>query len=323
MKSRALVASLLFAAALPAFGAPNCGTYAVVGSQCARTVYLGWGIAGQSTQSWLNVYAPPSVSAPITFQMTALNSSLGTSYTGFFGVKSNRQSTTDVLTTAASPISFTAQPGQGTYWVISNTCFNSACTATPPAAFTGSFSTIMFSMQMQILGANATDLALVQLPLLTPKFLDSNGNVTLVEQEVAVEFPVSTAGINSLNEAGTPALRYVLSGASYVDAFLAFSVTNPSATQSLTGTLYLLDFNNNVVASSPIPSIPPLGASGYLLVGRSPGDTLGLFPYSTVLSPTGPEGVFHGTLRVNFSSPAIFLAQEFDGISMLNDIIEP
>jgi hypothetical protein len=50
---------------------------------------------------------------------------------------------------------------------------------------------------------------------------------------------------------------------------------------------------------------------------------LGLFPYSTVLSPTGPEGVFHGTLRVNFSSPAIFLAQEFDGISMLNDIIEP
>jgi hypothetical protein len=228
-----------------------------------------------------------------------------------------------VLTTAASPISFTAQPGQGTYWIVTNTCFNAGCGAAPPAAFTGPYLSNMFSMQMQILGASAADLALVQLPLMTAKFLDSNNNVTLVEQEVAVEFPTSTAGINSVNEAGTPALRYVLSGSAYVDAFLAFSVTNPSATQALTGTLYLLDFNNNVVASSPIPTIPPQGASGYLLVGRSPGDTLGLFPYSTVLSPTGPQGVFHGTMRVNFSSPAIFLAQEFDGISMLNIVIEP
>jgi hypothetical protein len=323
MKSQVLVACWLFAAALPAFAAPSCGTYAVVGSQCARTVYLGWGIAGLSTQSWINVYAPPTVSAPVTFQMTQLNSSLGTSYTGFFGVRTNMNSSGAVLTTAASPISFMAQPGQGAYWIVGATCFNAGCTAAAPAAFTGPYLSNMFSMQMQILGSSAADLALVQLPLLTAKFLDSSGNVTLVEQEVAVEFPVSTAGINSLNEAGTAALRYVLSGSSYVDAFVAFSVTNPSATQSLTGTLNLVDFNNNVIATSPIPSIPPLGASGYLLIGRSPGDTLGLFPSSTILSPTGPEGVFHGTLRVNFSSPAIFLAQEFDGISMLNIVIEP
>lgn len=322
MKLQALLASSIFAAALPAIAA-NCAPYQSVGTQCARTVYLGWGIAGQGTASVITVYAPPTVSGPITFQMIQLNSSRGTAYTGFFGIMTNINNTTAVLTTQASPISFTAQPGQGTFWTVNRTCFNAGCTGAPPAAFVDPFLPNMYSMQMQMLAASPADLALLQLPLVTQRFLDGTGQITLVEQETAVENPITTAGINSLNEGGTAAVRYVLNGNDYTLAFVSFSVTNTSATQSLTGTLNILDYNNNIVASASLPAIPPLGAVGYLLIGRGAADTLGFLPSSTVLAPAGPEGAFHGTLRMNFTGPAIFLAQEFIGASMANLVIEP
>ncbi len=323
MRSIVVFAIAVFAASLSVAATPNCAPYQVVGSVCGRTAYLGWGIAGLGTDSVITVYAPPGLSGVVTFQMSQLNSSQGSAYTGFFGIMTNMNNTTAVLTTQANPISFTAQPGQGAYYTVSKTCFNATCTGAAPASFTGSFLPNMFSMQIQILSANPADLALVQLPLLTGRFLDSTGQVTLVEQETAVENPSNTAGINSLNEAGSPAVRYVLNGPDITLAYVTFSVTNTSATQPLTGTLNILDYNNNVVVSAPIPAIPPSGAAGYLLIGRTPGDTLGFFPSSTVLSPVGPEGAFHGTLRVNFSGPAIFLAQEFIGTSMANLVIEP
>lgn len=323
MRARLLPLFLLLASACVPALAQNCGIYKVVGSQCARTVYFGWGIAGLDTNSVITVYAPPSVSGAITFQMSQLNSSQGTAYTGFFGIMTNMNNTTNVLTTQASPLSFTAQPGQGAYYTVTNTCFDATCKTAAPASFHDPFLPNMFSMQLLILSSNPADLALVQLPLLTARFTDGNGQVTLVEQETAVENISNTAGLNSLNEGGSALVRYVLNGSDYTLAFVAFSVTNPSATQSLTGTLTVRDYNNNPVASANIPAIPPLGAAGYLLVGRNAGDTLGFFPSSTILSPVGPEGAFHGTLRVNFSGPAVFLAQEFLGASMANLVVEP
>jgi hypothetical protein len=145
----------------------------------------------------------------------------------------------------------------------------------------------------------------------------------LSEKTIHETNPVTTAGINSLNEGSTAAFRYVLNGNDYTLAFVSLSVTNTSPTPSLTGTVNILDYNNNIVATASVPSIPPLGAVGYLLVAQNPTDTLGLFPSSLVLSPAGPEGAFHGTLRATFSGPAIFLAQEFIGASMANLVIEP
>ena len=80
--------------------------------------------------------------------------------------------------------------------------------------------------------------------------------------------------------------------------------------------------NANTVATAPIPAIPPGGAAGYLVIGRAPGDPLGLFPSNTVL-PAGADGVFHGTLVVGMnglsaSGQCIVLAQEYNGNTMLN-----
>jgi hypothetical protein len=58
------------------------------------------------------------------------------------------------------------------------------------------------------------------------------------------------------------------------------------------------------------------------VVGRFAGDDLALFPSSLVL-PTGSDGVFHGNLVISMSglSPTgmnIILSQEFNGNSLLN-----
>jgi len=125
-------------------------------------------------------------------------------------------------------------------------------------------------------------------------------------------------GVESVNEAATPANRYSTTTPLPFDVF---SATNPSSTQVITGTVSLYDYSNNLVASATIPPIQPLGAVGYLLVQRFAGDALGLFPYGTTLTPADAQGIFHGALLATFTGPAIFLAQEFNGNAMLNLVI--
>jgi hypothetical protein len=79
-------------------------------------------------------------------------------------------------------------------------------------------------------------------------------------------------------------------------------------------------FEDVIIGPINIPAIPVNGAAGYLVVGRTPGDPLGLFPSSTVL-PSLNDGNFHGTMIVNMSGPNITLAQEFNGNAMLNLLV--
>lgn len=58
------------------------------------------------------------------------------------------------------------------------------------------------------------------------------------------------------------------------------------------------------------------------MIGRTPGDSLGLFPSSLVL-PAGTDGIFHGSLVVSMNGQTpngqcIILAQEYNGNTMLN-----
>ena len=50
------------------------------------TVALGWGIAGQGTDSVVTIYVPPSASGPVDVEVTGLYSNLGSAYTGIFGI---------------------------------------------------------------------------------------------------------------------------------------------------------------------------------------------------------------------------------------------
>jgi hypothetical protein len=101
--------------------------------------------------------------------------------------------------------------------------------------------------------------------------------------------------------------------------FDALSVTNPS-TAPISGTVTIEDSNANTIATAPIPAIPPGGAAGYLVIGRTPGDSLGLLPSSTVL-PAASDGIFHETLVVTMDGPNITLAQEYNGNAMLNLLV--
>jgi hypothetical protein len=323
---RTAFASLLLFLAPACFPAlaQSCGSYKVVGTQCARTVYFGWGTAGLGTNSSVVLYVPGTVSAPVTFQLTQLNSSLGTSYSGFFGVMSApNQAAPPALLTAANATPNSLNAGQGAALVITQVCFNAACTAAAP---TGAVAN-MFSMQFQMLSSNAADLAKIPLPFLNVRFLDAtSGVVNYEEQEVAVEDVslLSAYAVDQMDEASMPGSRYTYTGTAVNLPFVAVSITNPSATQTLTGTLNVLNYANTVVATAPIAAIPPLGAAGYLLIGRTPSDALGLLSSSTVL-PTLLSGsnVLHGAMSVTFNSSAIFLAQEFDGNAMLNLVVEP
>jgi len=119
-----------------------------------------------------------------------------------------------------------------------------------------------------------------------------------------------------------PEGRYVFTGSAVNQPFTTLSISNLSNPNPLSGTIKLMDFDGSTIAATPLPSIPAGGAAGYLLVGRSPDDTLGLFPSSLVL-PAGKDGVFHGMLEISVSGLVptgqnIILATEYNGNSMVN-----
>lgn len=303
--------------------AASCAPYATVGNQCATTVNLGWATAGLGNDSIVGVGVPNTISAPVTYALTQLNSSLGASYTGFFGVMASIDGAAPQLYTLANSSPTLLLPGQGFIIQATQICFDPTCTSPPPAGAVSN----MFSLQYEVLGASAADMAKLFTPLLTVRFLGTSNGVTYVtdeEQELGVVGTPTKMnfGVASVNEAATPLNRYVYNSSGQLTLpFDAFSVTNPSTTQSITGTVTLYDYNNNMVAQATIPAIPPLGAIGDLLFGRTPGDVLGLFPSSTVLPGADASGVFHGVLLATFSGPAIFLAQEYNGNAMLNLVI--
>ncbi len=177
----------------------------------------------------------------------------------------------------------------------------------------------MFSMQFIELSPNPADLMLTPPPQMTVQFLNGN-QVTFEETETAQVTGTKNSYIPGINIGATPAGRYVLSGTAYTQPFDAISVTNQSTTGPISGTVTLQDGNGNSVATATIPEIPVGGAAGYLVIGRTPGDSLGLLPSSTVL-PAGSDGIFHGTLVVNMNGPNIVLAQEYNGNAMLNLLV--
>ena len=157
--------------------------------------------------------------------------------------------------------------------------------------------------------------------MLTIQFLGSSG-VTFEETESAQRSDSPFALIPGINLGAAPAGRYVYTGAAVNMPFDAISVSNLNNPNSISGTLTIQDVNAKTVATAPIPAIPPGGAAGYLVIGRAPGDPLGLFPSNTVL-PAGADGVFHGTLVVGMNGlivngQCIVLAQEYNGNTMLN-----
>ncbi len=320
MKLQISSALFILAATMPAFAALNCGTYQVVGTQCATNIILGWGTAGVGTDSLITFFVPPTVSAPVTFQFTQLNSSAGASYAGFFGAYGAFLGSAPKVQTVATAQPFTGGPGTGGILHITNVCFDPTCTAAPPAGIVPD----MFSAQFQVLASSAADLNMLVPPLLTIRFLDGNGIVTNEEQETALGAnPTATEFvIDGVAEGATAADRYVYSGSAVTEPFVAFSITNPSPTQSITGRLILYGVDGSIVASTTLSaSIPPLGAAGYLLIGRFPGDTLGLFPSTTVLPDPTNIGVSFGALGAAFTAPAIFLAQQYNGNAMLNMVV--
>jgi hypothetical protein len=319
----ALLAVTCVISALPAMGA-SCGSYAVVGSNCVRTVVLGWGVAGGGAQSVITFLGNTAASAPVNFAISKLTSSLGTSYTGYFGVATtvNGVSTGSLTATTFTPVS--VAPGLGGQVTISQTCFDANCVNAPPATFTGPFLSNMFSMVMTMTAASGADLDVTPLPLLTVQFLDANGLVTFQEQEQAVDVgSVRATSAATFSEGAAAASRYVYTGNAVDLPFTAFSVSNPSATTSVRASIAVNYANGNPVTTVALPSIPPLGAVGYLLMGRTPGDPLGLLP-ANVNFTAGADGIFHGTYGVvGASGPVIFLSQEFYGSSMLNAFIVP
>lgn len=321
MRTKLLSLLLLAAAGTHAYAA-NCGSYTAVAAGCARTVFLGWGASGLGAQSVITLLSSPSASAPVSYAVAKLSSSKGTSYSGYFGIAASANGAAPNIVTAATFPALSVPPGAGGQITVLQTCFDATCIAGPPAAFAGPYLPNMFSVLMTVTGASGGDLDLTPLPLLTIQFLDATGSVTFQEQEQAVDVTaIKTTSGATLDEGATPAGRYLYTGAAVDLPFTSFSVTNPSTTASVTASIAISDASGNLIKTVALPSLPPLGAAGYLLIGRTASDALGLLPSSTVL-PAGSDGIFHGTYSVvNSSGPVIFLSQQFYGDSMLNSFI--
>jgi hypothetical protein len=282
------------------------------GSNCTLTLSLGWGIAGLGTRSVVVDYLPPTASGPVTFTLTSLNSSLGSSYTGFFGLMATGAggSGSAVITGGSQVV---LSPGQtaGEYMV--QVCWSPSCRAAAPANAVPN----MFSLQGTISSPSPADVALASLQL-TAQFVNGS-QVSFQESETGQLPGPNVSYIPGINIGATPAGRYVYSGTAVTQPYDVLSVTN-AGNSPITGTVTLVDANGATVATASVPSIPVNGAAGFLVIGRSPGDSLGLFSASTVL-PAASDNIFHGTLVVSMSGTNVTLAQEFDGDSMLNLLV--
>jgi hypothetical protein len=154
---------------------------------------------------------------------------------------------------------------------------------------------------------------------LTIQFLNGS-QVTFEETSNAKPSGPPVSYLPGINLGATPAGRYVYTGAAVNLPFDEFSVTNIGNTGPITGSVMIQDIDGNPIATAPIPAIPVGGAAGFLVIGRTPGDSLGLFPSSTVL-PAGPDGIFHGTLVVTMTGRNVVTAQELYGNAMLNLLV--
>ena len=319
MKLRALIAISAFAAALPALAAPDCVSsgYLVVGTNCGFATNFAWAAAGLGADSIVTFYVPPRASGPVTFQVTAFSSSLGSAYTGFFGIMTSIPGQPGtVIVTASNANPTVVNPGQAVQFLITQVCFDPACTAAAPAGAVPN----MFSTQLLILSPNPSDLDVTPNPQLTIQFLNGN-QVTFEETGNARPIPGRNISlIPGISLGATAAGRYVYNGAAVTQPFDEFSVTNESATGPITGSVTIQDNNGNPIVTAPIQPIPAGGAAGFLVIGRTPGDSLGLFPSTTVL-PAGADGIFHGILVVSMNGPNIVTAQELYGNAFLNLLV--
>jgi hypothetical protein len=309
----------IFAAALPVLAAPNCGpNYFVVGTNCAFATNYAWAAAGLGADSILTFYVPPRATGPITFQLTALSSSLGTAYTGFLGVMAGEigKGCCQVFTLPNPNADQTVFPGNAKQILVTQVCFDQTCTAAAPAGAVGN----MFSLQLLMLSPNPSDLDATPNPLLTIQFLNGN-QVTFEETSNARGIPGRNISlIPGISMGATPTGRYVQNGSAYILPWDEFSVTNESTTGPITGSVTIQDNNGNPIVTAPIQPIPAGGALGRVVIGRTPGDPLGLFDYTTVL-PAGPDGIFHGILVVTMDGPNIVTAQELYGNAFLNLLV--
>jgi hypothetical protein len=158
-------------------------------------------------------------------------------------------------------------------------------------------------------------------PMLTVRFLNGT-NVTFEQTENAIRPNAPFSIIPGASLGATPAGRYVYTGTAVNQPFEAISISNLNNPNPISGTLTIKEKDGTPVASAPIPSIPSGGAASYLVIGRFPGDTIGLLPSSTVL-PGSPDGVFRGIVEVATtgqtpSGICIVLMQEYNGNTVLN-----
>jgi hypothetical protein len=322
---RILVITAL-AAGLPALAAPNCNAPQVVqGNNCTLTASLGWVIAGLGTDSVYTEYVPPNASGPVTFQITGVNSSLGSTYTGYFGLKFGSLDGTQnygpfTLSEIVALGPDIRSPGEINQTLITQVCWDPTCTSAAPAGAMPN----MFSLQLLISTPITTDINLNDVQL-TVRFLTADGRVNLETQETALRTNSAYSIIPGINLGATPEARYVFTGSAVNLPYDGISISNLNNPNSVTGVATLKDSGGAPIATTPIPAIPPGGAAGYLVMGRTPGDPLGLFPSSTVL-PAGPDGVFHGTLEIatfgqTVNGQLIVLLQEYNGNAMLNAFV--
>jgi hypothetical protein len=325
MKTRVvfLSALILAGASVPALAVvppPSCENYTTAGSQCTRTVMLGWATAGLGTQAAITLFNPAENAAAVTYQFTSLNTSIGAAYSGPLGFMVSRDQLPFSIVSLVDQGPIVLQPGQGTRFLVTQICFDLInCTTAPPAGLVPN----MFSAKLSLTAGAGVTLDKAGVPLMVVQFLNGS-TVTFQTQETSYDVAlIHSAKRAELNEGATPAGRYISNGTGGVTLpYTAFTITNPSPTVTAQVSISVNDFGGSQRALANLPPIPPLSALGYLLVGRFNGDSLGLLPFDSTVFPSGADGVFHGVYSIVSDNPVIFLSEEFWGNSMLNALIE-
>jgi hypothetical protein len=287
-------------------------------------VALGWITAGDGTDAIFGVYVPPNVAGPAEIEITGLGSSLGDAYKDYFGFMGNAVGDTQSVQytladlVAGTPASIgSVGGGSGFQFQITKVCWDVTCTSPAPAGAVPNMLSIQFTMASPTtIDLNTNDIQL------TVRFLNGT-QVSFEEQEFGLHTNSQVDIVPGISIGATPASRYVhTNNGTLTQPFEVLSVSNFANPNPLGGTVTLKDYNGGVIISKSMPSIPPNGAAGFLVIGEAGNSTAALFPSDTVL-PAGSDGNFHGVLEVQTTGQVVngivaVLAQEFNGNTMLN-----
>jgi len=281
---------------------------------CYFDAYYPWFAAGGGWQSLLSFANPPTTGGLVSYQLMQFNPYNGTAG-GPLWVKASVLGNPPII---LQSVSVTAGAGQGFDVLLLDTCYSVlTCEDDQQVGQPRNPQSGAVSVRVRASSVPALDAQLVgQLTYL----YSPAGAVPTWQTSIPLwrDSELSAEWFTTFTASPTQETRSA-PGAVF-NAFAIFNASDQAQTISVT----ISDQSGNQIGTATTPIMPARGTAGFLLIGRVPGDALGLWP-ATLSLPSNSDGLFHGFLDFKGAAGGniVAMVNRYIGNSLSNMIVAP